>query len=438
MIKKFYVRNFRSILDLTLDMNYAEGKAPNGWQEDDSMPFISDGVGADDNRVSPVLVLYGANASGKTNIIQAISQFLKIVRRGLRKSYRPNQFNRKYASTIFAIDYAVDGVNYSYLIEYDGNGICREELKSGRDELQGVYSIKDGKPSVSDLVTETYPDEKLQEIFKVECTSGSGKQIKTFLACLGENYQPLSREVTQAYRALRDTVRVNLSNRVDIVEGIELLSSGVNNSEARRLAQERVAQYLRKFDLSIEGFEIETRKLSDDEFYELLEKEGPINGAIRHRQGRNYLERVTSVHRGADGQLAMLDFLRDESDGTKLLAGIIALCLYALDNGLVVAFDELDRSLHPLVLVEIVKMFKLRRYNPHGAQLIITAHDSVLMEDSLLRLGEIGIVNNNVHSGTKLARLVDMRNSGMDIRNVHNFRKMYMEGLLSGIPYPCV
>ena len=89
-----------------------------------------------------------------------------------------------------------------------------------------------------------------------------------------------------------------------------------------------------------------------------------------------------------------------------------------------------------MVLIELVKMFKLKKFNPHGAQLIFTAHDPTLMEDVLMRLGEIGIVNCNLHTGTMLRRLIDLKKDGMDIRNVHNFRKMYLDGLFSGVPFP--
>ena len=84
----------------------------------------------------------------------------------------------------------------------------------------------------------------------------------------------------------------------------------------------------------------------------------------------------------------------------------------------------------------LVKLFKLKQHNPHRAQLVFTAHDPSLMEDVLLRLGEIGIVNNGLSTGTTLRRLIDMKKNGMVIRNVHNFRKQYMEGFFTGIPYP--
>jgi AAA15 family ATPase/GTPase len=116
--------------------------------------------------------------------------------------------------------------------------------------------------------------------------------------------------------------------------------------------------------------------------------------------------------------------------------GILAVCLRTLDRGATVFFDELDRSLHPILLIELVKLFKLKKFNKHGAQLVFTAHDPSIMEDVLMRVGEIGIVNNNVHSGSTLTRLVDMKDKGLNVRNVHNFRKMYMEGFFAGVPYP--
>ena len=70
MIRKIHIHNYRSILDLTVNLAYSEGKAPNGWVEGEVLPFVGDEFGAS-ARTVPVLAIYGANASGKTNIIRS-------------------------------------------------------------------------------------------------------------------------------------------------------------------------------------------------------------------------------------------------------------------------------------------------------------------------------------------------------------------------------
>jgi AAA15 family ATPase/GTPase len=104
----------------------------------------------------------------------------------------------------------------------------------------------------------------------------------------------------------------------------------------------------------------------------------------------------------------------------------------------VLLVDELDCSLHPLLMREIVLYFKKRRFNPLGAQLIVTTHNTDILDDSILRLSEIALVRKTVANGTLVRRLIDLKNGGEDIRNVTNFRKQYLAGFYSGIPHPAL
>lgn len=85
MISTFRIRNFRSILDMTVDFRFAEGKAPNGYKSWDTLPFIEAENG---QRLVPCLALFGANASGKTNVIRAVSAFKDTVLNKAVEIYR--------------------------------------------------------------------------------------------------------------------------------------------------------------------------------------------------------------------------------------------------------------------------------------------------------------------------------------------------------------
>ena len=79
--------------------------------------------------------------------------------------------------------------------------------------------------------------------------------------------------------------------------------------------------------------------------------------------------------------------------------------------------DELDRSLHSLVFQQIVQMFTNKRYNTQNAQLILTAHNTDLLDADILRISEIDFVNKTKKKGTTIQRLVEFS----DVRNVTNF-----------------
>ncbi|MFA7672051.1 MAG: AAA family ATPase, partial [Sphaerochaetaceae bacterium] len=124
----------------------------------------------------------------------------------------------------------------------------------------------------------------------------------------------------------------------------------------------------------------------------------------------------------------------NESLGTKKLAPLLALILYVLDNGLVLVIDEIGNSIHSLLLAEMIRLFKDKRYNKSNAQLIFTTHNTDVMDHELMRISEIGIINKTLKKGTTIVRVSDFDG----IRNVTRFRKQYLDGRFSGIPFPYI
>ena len=431
MISRFHVQNFRSILDLEVDLSYAEGKAPNGWADGEVLPFVAPTKRAED-RMVPVLAFYGANASGKTNVIRALHTLQKIVRYGIEGRYNPNRLNPKFAATRFEIEFRTEGDRFDYCVTYEEQSIRNERLRVFQEEdWRVVFEVGGETFDVAALATEAYSVERLRDFYRVECARADGSQTHTWFDCIGRKYEALSSVVQTAYDACLNGFSVYLSNEIDFVQSLERLSG-----EGLVDAKARVARFLKKFDLSIESIAVESREISRDELVRLVGEHVRVRGEVNRRDGKYFLETIDFGHKDVNAGIVPIAYASEESEGTRLLAGVLATCLHALDCGTTVCFDELDRSLHPLILIELVKLFKLKKYNRKGAQLIFTAHDPTLMEDSLMRLGEIGIVNNGLHSGTTLKRLTDLKKEGMDIRNVHNFRKMYMDGFFAGIPYP--
>jgi AAA15 family ATPase/GTPase len=74
MLLSFKIKNYTSILDLDVDFRFMEGKAPNGHKDSDYLVFL----GSDKKRVTPCMTLYGANASGKSNLLRALHEFQRV------------------------------------------------------------------------------------------------------------------------------------------------------------------------------------------------------------------------------------------------------------------------------------------------------------------------------------------------------------------------
>jgi AAA15 family ATPase/GTPase len=147
---------------------------------------------------------------------------------------------------------------------------------------------------------------------------------------------------------------------------------------------------------------------------------------------------IRSVHNNTHGVPVEFNFVAEESEGTKRAASLVGVMLACLKGGKALFVDELENSLHPLLVKELIRLFKDKRYNQEGSQLVFTTHNTDILDHSILRLGEVAIVRKTPAGGTLVQRLVDFKEDGLDVRNVTNFRKQYLDGFYSGIPHPAI
>lgn len=433
MLSSFFIQNFRSILELKLNFAYGEGKAPNGYQDQEVMPFIET---ANKARLVPCMAFFGANASGKTNLLKAFGVLQRLVREGgaLATCYEPNMLNPKFANTTFVVDFAMGGGRFEYRIQYNAAEILEESLaKDGKP----VYTIRSMNiEPAPQLLSETYSKEKLAEILRVQCSDGEGRQTKTFLQCIGVDYSGLSRDLKDVFAYLTGKVMTYLNEgNLPLPLAVDILAKTLKVDE--KTALQKITDVVRRLDIDIEAIDIVKREMAPGE----MERDERIPNRIimqNSETGVRHAIQITATHQDVVGNARPFDFLKHESAGTQRLAGLIGLILLTIERGGVLLVDELERSLHPLLMREIVMLFKKRRHNPKGAQLIVTTHNTDLLDDSILRLSEIALLRKTKANGTLVRRLIDAKIEGEDIRNVTNFRKQYLAGFYSGIPHPAL
>lgn len=426
MLSSLYIKNFRSILELTVDFSYGEGKAPNGWKERDELPFVEPVAGT---RLVPCMAFFGANASGKTNIIRAVYNFLSLLAgTAPAVNFDPNKLNERFADTTLAATYISEKNSYEYRLTYDREGINEESLKKNGKLL---YEISNLRPNFTEVLpTPEYTREKLQEILRVECSDGQGKQITSFLHKIGRNYQGLNKDLKAAFEFFNTKIVIHTNHSTIPIEQAVTLLANMHDGD-RDAALREITGVIRRLDIDIVSMAM----------FPIQEKETEQSFSIsneKNAQPENRVQfRVESTHKNINGEDTVLDF-KHESAGTKRLAGLVGLILYAIKSGCTLFIDELESSLHPLLLREVLSLFKKRRHNGTGAQLILTTHCTDLLDDSILRISEIALVRKNLSNGTMVKRLVDLKKDGEDIRNVTNFRKQYLQGFYSGVPHPAL
>ena len=439
MFSFFRIHNFRSILDMTVNFAFAEKKAPSGFRESDLVFFSEPKKG---KRFVPAFALYGSNASGKSNVLMALGVFRDCAISGVAGRFRPNKLYHGLQSTVFEAAFFIDGKEFVYLLEYDRDEILGESLKADGTLLFSV----DTKLCVFDAVaTSSYPADRLLEIFRVECSTPQKKQTRSFLSVLGMRYPGLNPLVTSVYEWFHSNVAVFSENGIHLSRGVDRLAAVLEKREdpdPLMTAFGQITELLESLDIHISRMELDRRRKVlerdlQDQTYLDVKPDFLSRVTSFGKEGENIVlnkDRVRSFHEDAEGKEIEFDFATEESSGTQIVAGLLGVFLAALETGGVVAIDELDRSLHPLLLIELVRLFKDRRYNSKGAQLIFTVHNTDILDANLLRVSEVGIISKTLEEGSKLSRISDFRGVG----TIGNFRKQYLTGSFSGIPFPYI
>lgn len=438
MIEKFKVRNFRSILDLCVDFRYGEKAAPRHFETSDTWAFLPTRRGKN-GRFVPVMAIYGANASGKSNVINAFMTFSRLLTQGIAGCFAPNKLNEKYASSSFVADVALEGGRYRYEIEYDGKHILNEMLccleESSDEESTLLFRVGKDGVDFSGIVSPGYDDERMTQALKIECMNGESEFVRPFLACLKRTFPGLSEAAARVFDEFLQKMQVSSRNEFFISQGVDLLAQ-FNTPEARELAMAKIVKFLKKFDFGVKGMTLNRQKIGKAATpFATMGLSNMNPAAIMRDAGDAWIvDEIKLVHEDASGEKKSLDFMTEESDGTKVVAALIGVCLWALETGRMLFVDELDRSLHPFILISLIRLFKSKRYNKTNAQLIFTAHDATPLENDLMRISEVGIIDKTIAKGTSFKRLSDFE----DTRNVTNFRKQYLSGAYSGIPFPYI
>ena len=439
MIRSFSIRNFKSILDLKINFTYNEGKAPPRDSMSETFAFLQSGVHKLDRYV-PVLAIYGANASGKTNLIDAFQCFRAILTHGISGFYVPNKLNRKYDSCRFTLDFAIQEKHLHYLIEYNKTQLLCEKLSEiattssiPKEHVLFCINVASNERHTDDvqaIATQDYPESRLQEAIRVECSNAEGQMVRPFLWCLVRSFAGLFPLASAVWDEIHSRLRVFNRNTFYLSQGIDLLA-GIDSDEARSEALGKITTLLKKFDFGIQNINLLRQKFPKHDGDNRFPPEGSI---YRNNNDSILIDEYTSRHLDTEGHLIPFNFMLEESDGTKVIAGLLGVALWALEKGKTIVIDELDRSLHPFILSSLVKLFKSKRYNKLNAQLIFTLHDPTLLDDNQLRISEVAIINKTLKDGTTCKRICDFEKS----RNILNFRKRYLEGVYAGIPFPYI
>ena len=371
--------------------------------------------------------IYGPNASGKTNIVKALSDFRKIVlfshRLDLDKpipSYKPFKLAKEtYGAPIkFEIEFITEEVRYTYKIEFSEKEILKEEL----------FFFPEGRKA------KLFIRQKGKNIDYGTYFTGEKKQIETFLlpnrlfVSVAANSK--NEILKPVFRFFRDVINIHVrmdssnqpfhSTTLELRDGKEkfkellhkiLNAADLNVKDIKLIEDERISDKLK----IPEDIPIDLKKRIIDDF-----RFKPYIGHSIYDNGK-----ITS-------ELEYFSLENEESTGTLKMYDIASEILSALQKGVVLIIDEFNSGLHPLLNTFLVDLFINPNINKKNAQLLVSTHDTCVLDLSILKREQIWFTDKNEFGSTELYSL-DEFNKNL-IRDNSKYSKFYLDGRFKAVP----
>lgn len=420
MLIDFSVSNYRSIKDeLTLSMMAIKSTV-------ESNELVIE-LKKEKFKVLPLAVIYGPNASGKSNIIKAFKAFCSLIYSSDNKKidepiqhYKPFKLCNEtiIQPTTYDCEFIIDDDRYRYKIEYNLIEILLEEL----------YIYPEGREAT------LFKRSKNKKMIFGTYFKGPKKSIEnallpnTLFLSRGAN-QSSSEQLKKVYRYFRDNIKIHTtmdSNTSPFYETTEQIDE---NFPFRK----RVLQFLNSADLNIDGIKIQN---TEDAILDIHLPESMPD--ILKKKIFNSLSKKPLIKHNVYNKIGEVidkvyfDLENEESGGTIKMYDLASKILNALDSGQTLIIDEFDSGLHPLLNQYILNLFQDPNINTKKSQLIVATHDICIMDLQNIRRDQIWFVDKNKMGVTELFSLSEFNKS--QIRKGGNFSKWYLDGRFNAIP----
>jgi len=347
-------------------------------------------------------VMYGRNASGKSNLLSAMDSLSKLVineNHAVGKEYVPFKIclEQSLQPIVFEINFiASDNVKYNYYLSFHKDRVVEEKLYHYPEGRQArLYIRKENNEIITDIsilkevIKNTHPYHTLLSrlnLYKIDSLSNVflffERHFVTQSFIGDENSWTLDLEI------LQNSMPYHISNLEKLLKIADTGISSVTVHKTRNTKTEDSNQQSKKIK-------------------------------IRHPIYENNKE------------IGQVTFdLEEESAGTKkllLFGSYMLICLY---KGYVLIVDELDKGLHPGLMQAIIKIFNNPKTNPNNAQLIFSTHDVSLLSADLFRRDQIWITEKDIEGASSYYSLADIKGVRADIP----FEKYLLKGAFGGIP----
>lgn len=386
-------------------------------------------------RLLPVAAIYGANAAGKTKLIQALSFLQDLIVRGVPVDDRisVNRFrldpNCLQSPAKFSIDLLLDEKIYSYRISLTTDYVAEESLTI--EESRIAYDVFKRVHGQEIKFDEDFFKADRLGFMRVIAQAARDNQpfITTAVQLKAEEFSPLYKWLAEkltiltphsSFVAINRFADVSDALNREMVELTKRLGTGIEHFEAQLI------------------HDASSRNIPESLIEEIKSKllKGGVKSIryqdlyIRRENDELVIQRLVAVHKDCNGKDIPF-LLKDESDGTQRLIDLVPLFVSLCHpTNQVYVIDELDRSLHTQLLEWLLTYYLDSCSSESRNQLIFTTHDVNLLTQDIFRRDELWGVDKNTFGASELYSFRDFKN----IRSDKNIRKLYLNGLLGAVP----
>jgi hypothetical protein len=416
MLIEFSVANYRSFKEKVTFSMVAANISAKDKHLDEANIFAVD----DELKLLKSAAIYGANASGKSNLGKALS-FMKWFMVNSSKETQSTEkigVERFRLSTetedkpsLFEIVFLIDKKKYRYGFEVNRDRVISEWLFYVPKQRETKLFERNNHDFI---VSKTYKANGIQE---------KTRDNALFLSVSAQFNVKIAEQILAW-----------LTNKLKIISGLRddnHLIDTVQQCLAEDNNKEEILRLIRKLDLGIDGVEVQQREITSDilpdifpdELKKFLVKSGGSATSI------GTLHQKFDSH-GHHTSMELFSLEEQESEGTKKVFALGGPLFDTLSNGKVLVIDEFDARLHPLINRAIVDLFNSTDTNPNNAQFIFMTHDTNLLSNKIFRRDQIWFTEKNRQGATDLYSLAEY-----NISNDVSFESDYIKGKYGAIPY---
>ncbi|MBC2850004.1 ATP-binding protein [Cetobacterium sp. 8H] len=342
------------------------------------------------NRVMKSSVIFGSNASGKTNLVLGLERFIEIIQNGLdlKKDFSENKLNNSSESIKFEISVlGKDEKIYNYYLEYNFANIIEEHLTCNE---KIIFKFENNSLESNSKKIST----DIEKVFSIKSTETILKKLKDF-------------EIEEITMLIEESKNIVIKR--DLLFNLESknIKYNINKTGKEKLEKEKekVLDILKLLDYTICDFQ--------------LEKDGDIN--------KEEIYQVIIIRENTENNERKNYYLRDESEGIKKIMNLIydILDIY---EGKTIFIDELDSSISTQTLIQIFNNIVNTKNNSKG-QLIVTSHNLFLFNNNIFEPQQIYIVNKKIDLTSEIYSL-----SEFNIRTEkENLYQDFLKGKFGGM-----